>query len=232
MADRLNTYDNVDWATFRRRFKWRQGEHALAVAPTGGGKSTLLEDVLRSHKYVVVFVTKGRDPTFENRYLKNGYRRIHSWPPPSYANRVLLWPKAGSTIRETVANQKRVFRHALDSIFQTPGWTVCVDEEHYICSTLGLSDEVAMYLHQGRSSGLTLANGTQRPAWIPVVTYSSSDHAFLWRTNDPTDLKRLSMLGGINAKELAHNMLTLGKHDVIYVPARSGKDPIRTRMTL
>lgn len=230
MADVISKYDRVEWADFTKRFLWRQGEHVVAIAPTGGGKTTLLARVLPRRQYVVIFVTKTFDPTITREF--RGYRRIEEWPPPAWVDRCLLWPKPGKTIRETVAIQKRVFQDALDKAFLQRGWTVVVDEEHWMCQVLGLSLEVATFHHQGRSSGLTVVDGIQRPAWVPVVTYSSADHAFLWKTTDPDDMRRLKALGGTDHRELQHNLLSLQKHEAIYVPTRSGRPPIRTEVQL
>jgi energy-coupling factor transporter ATP-binding protein EcfA2 len=223
-------YDFVPWDTFLRRFLWRQGEHVVAIAPTGGGKTTLLSRILPRRRHVVVLVTKTYDETITREF--KGYRRISTWPPPGYVDRVLLWPKPGPTVRDTVSIQRDVFRQALDKIFIERGWTVVIDEEHWLCHNLKLELEVATFHHQGRSSGLTVVDGIQRPAWVPVVTYGSASHAFLWKTTDADDMRRLKALGGVNAVELATNLLKLRPHELIYVPTRSGRPPIRTMVNL
>lgn len=229
-------YDTVSWDDFTTSFRWRQGEHLLVVKPTGGGKSTLLSALLPFQKAVatVVLVTKVYDETFTKHFSKkDGWKRIEEWPPPRYANKVLLWPKPGKTIRETKANQRRVFREALDRIFQERGWTVVLDEEHYMCADLGLTEEVAMFHHQGRSSGITVVDGIQRPKYVPLITFSSATHAFIGNTTDRDDLKRLSDLGGIDAKALASEAMSLDYYEFLYIPARArGKQPVRTTVNL
>lgn len=223
-------YPTVEWDEFFRRFVWNQGEHLVAIAPTGGGKTTLLSRILPRRKYVCIFVTKTFDPTFATEF--GGYRRIEEWPPPSHLDRILLWPKPGKTIKETVANQKRVFKTALDRIFVERGWTVVIDEEHWLSKVLGLDLEVATFHHQGRSSGITVVDGIQRPAWVPVVTYGSADHAFLWKTTDVDDMRRLRALGGVDHQRLAANLLHLDKHQFIYVPTRSGRSAVISQVKM
>lgn len=229
-------YETVAWEDFTESFRWRQGEHLLVVKPTGGGKSTLLSALLPLQKAPaqVVLVTKVFDETFTKHFPKReGWRRIHEWPPPRYADKVLLWPKPGKTIRETKGIQRRVFREALDRIFQERGWTVVFDEEHYMCADLGLSEEVAMFHHQGRSSGLTVVDGIQRPKFVPRITFSSATHAFIGNTTDRDDLKVLSDLGGVDAKALASEAITLDYYEFLYIPARArNKQPLRTTVNI
>lgn len=186
--------------------------------------------ILDIRDYVVVFVTKIHDDTISKDFP--GYERIEKWPPPKYwHNRVLLWPKPESTIRDTYKKQREVFKHAMDSIFRERNWCVAFDEQHYTTRQLGLEVENAMLLQQGRSSGLSVVNGTQRPSWVPVVTYSSATHAMIWRTTYRDDLRRLSELGGVDMRDLQSNLLTLDKHDFIYVNTRKG-DIVRSRVQL
>lgn len=217
----MNRYPDVAYTDLQRSMQkeWRPGEHIGLVGPTGCGKTTVLTRLLPIRRYVVVFVTKVHDETIQRGFP--GFERIYQWPPSIHQERVLLWPKPGKTIADTIKIQRDVFRKALDQIFQDRHWCVVFDEQHYMCQTLRLADENAMFLHQGRSSGLSVVNGTQRPAWVPVVTYSSVTHAFLWRNKHRDDLKRLADLGGIDSRELGENLLQLDKHSFIYVNTRS-----------
>jgi hypothetical protein len=224
-------YEFVEWDTLINHLygTWKQGEHFAIVGPTGAGKTTFESRILPIRKYVVIFVTKIYDDTLTGDFP--GFERIEKWPPKSHQDKVLLWPRLSrkETIRDIIIKQRRVFQSALDRIFKDRHWTVVFDEQHYMCQVLKLEPENAMYLHQGRSSGLTVVNGTQRPAWVPVVTYSSASHAAIWNTNYRDDLKRLSDLGGLNSRELENNIQRLGKHEFIYVNTRQG-DVMRSQV--
>jgi energy-coupling factor transporter ATP-binding protein EcfA2 len=225
-------YPRMEWGSFLGKLKLNQGEHVTIIKPTGGGKSTLINAVLPAHKVPtqVVLVTKTYDETFTRDFSRaNGWHRIEQWPPPKWENKILLWPKRSRdmTIREYAVLQKRVFGTALDRIGAERGWTVICDEEHYLCKTLQLSPEVEWMHHQGRSSGITAWTGIQRPKFVPVITYSSASHAFIGNTTDRDDLKRLTDLGGVDAKKLAFTLARLGKFDFLYVPTRDpGKSPV------
>jgi DNA polymerase III delta prime subunit len=221
MDSSLN-YDSLEWSKLLRHFQrtWKQGEHVAVVGPTGCGKTTLLSHILPCRTYVVVLVTKAHDDVLAKQFP--GFERIEHWPPAQWQKKILLWPKKDKTIRGTVVKQRDVFRHALDAIFNDRNWCVVFEEQHYLCKKLGLSIENEMYLHQGRSSGLSVVNGTQRPAWVPVVTYDSSTHAFVWNTGFEADRKRLADLGGIQRRSFETNMGNLARHEFIYVDTRAG----------
>jgi hypothetical protein len=222
-------YNRVSWNQFFPYFRrtWLQGEHITIVGPTGCGKSTLESQILTIREYIVIFVTKVYDEVLTYQFPE--YHRISKWPPKYHQDKVLLWPKPGKDIRETYLIQRNVFKDALNKIFQERNWTVVFDEQHYMVKKLALGPENEMFLHQGRSSGLSVVNGTQRPAWVPVVTYSSATHAFIWNTNYHDDLRRLSDLGGISSKDLSYNIQTLSKHEFIYVNCRTG-DVMRSQV--
>jgi hypothetical protein len=227
-----NVYPHTDWNRLLNGLQanWRQGEHVSIIGPTGCGKTTLESRLLDVRDSVVVFVTKIYDDTISRDFP--GYERIEKWPPPrTWQNKVLLWPRPEGTIRETYRKQRGIFKDALDRIFRERNWCVVFDEQHYMCKQLGLDVENAMLLQQGRSSGLSVVNGTQRPSWVPVVTYSSATHAMIWRTTFRDDLRRLSELGGVDMRELQANLLRLGKHDFIYVNTRRG-DIMRSQVNL
>lgn len=230
------TFDTVSWSDFLRDFKWKQGEHAAIIKPTGGGKTTLLGAVLPYHRSpaCVILVTKVHDDTIRKQFpASEGWKRVEEWPPPRHVNRVLLWPRAGRSIPETLAIQRKVFREALDSIFLERGWTVVFDEEHYMCADLGLAAYVAMFHHQGRSSGLTCVDGIQRPKFVPLITYSSATHAWIGSTTDEDDLKRIAALGGRYKRDVATVVQDLDFFEMLYLPVRVPKGvPLRTTVDL
>jgi hypothetical protein len=224
-------FERVDWDVTLDRIRgtWVQGQHAVACAPTGRGKTFLLRELMPMRSHVVFFGTKNHDEEYGN-LLRSGFTRITQWPPKyGYQNKVLLWPRPEKTIAQTLVKQREVFANALDRIFATGKWTCAFDELHWMAQQLRLFNEIAAMHHQGRSSGLTYVDGFQRPAWVPPVVYSSATHVFSWGTNYREDLKRLTSIAKLDTlttRELQHTMGNLGQYEFVYVNVRDNKPPI------
>ena len=219
----------VHWRDFLNRWNWQQGEHVLVIGRTGQGKTTLISKIVERRKHVAMFATKLHDPVLKKQFPD--FKVVSNWKKPDH-DRIMLWPKSASDLRDIRNVQADVFQDALNQIFHDRGWCLVIDEAHWITSELGLGQELAMFQHQARSSGISVVTGVQRPAFIPVITYGSTSHAFMGRINEPGDIKRLSGLGGVDAKELGKHLLELPKHEWVYVDNTGNMSPVRTKIDL
>lgn len=209
---------------------WEQGEHILISGATKSGKTTLARKVVEIRAehggHVIVFVAKPKeDPTIIKEYLNNGFERWQRYKKPhSFDKRILLWPdvsKAKGNRNGILAIQKEVFQNAFDAINDAGHWTVQIDEGLYTCSPsfLGMADDLAMSHAIGRSGNLSLVTLTQRPSHLPLILYGSASHAFVGRTREQTDQKRLAELGPReSSKELANRISHQGRHDFLWIP--------------
>lgn len=233
----MTKFDRVPWERLQARIRgeWYQGQHVCVIGPTGCGKTSVLNRLLDARRYVLFFGTKLFDDSYD-ALLKNGYRRYGNYASvPSWADRVMLWPKIkrGTPLREIYQIQRDVFLPALNQVFHERGWTVVLDELHYLCNQLRLDPEAAMFHHQGRSSRLTMVDGFQRPAHVPLVVYSSASHVFVWKTKQAdTDGRRLADFGGADKRELTENMLDLEKHEFVYIDPVNQTPPVRSKLQL
>jgi len=208
------------WEQLKREFRWRQGEHLAAIAPTGAGKTTLFSELMPYRKYNIMFGTKPADDTYD-WILKNGFQRIESVDEiRSYHNNYLLWPSQRKTIPQTLIAQRKAFAEAMDVIVQQRSWTVWVDESKYIAEMPKLRTELTYCLEQLRSIDATVICGAQRPAFLPLSVLSNSSHIFMWKTTLDTDAKRLGDIGGVDAKQVMLEAKTLDRHEFLYIRTR------------
>jgi hypothetical protein len=226
----LRKYPFVPWARLKPAINWKQGQHALSVGGTGSGKSTVAGEFLPRRQLVVVCVSKGMDDIFEGPYYRD-YETIRKWPPPrSNLERVLLRPANAASIVETRKLKAAVFRAMFDHILLRRGyWCIDVDEEHYMCESLGMEREVTDILEQGRSAFISMWNNTQRPAGIPLATYVNSALGFFFSSQEEYDVRRLGRMRNkhTNAMEMARNIEELdsfNSHEFVFLD-RSGKIP-------
>jgi hypothetical protein len=225
-------YQRVPWPKLENHLRgtWKQSQHSLAIAPTGRGKTVLMRKLMPMRRDVVMFGTKKDDEEYDKIIREDGFTRIKKWPPPHYVNKALFWPDAGrASMAEMRAIQTRAFSGSLDHIFHNGKWTVVFDELHWISEALKQRDNIAHMHHQGRSSKLTFLDGFQRPAFVPVIVYSSATNVVIWGTNAKKDLQALQSVAKLDAlsyRELSHVMGELDEFEFVYVNTRGKQPPI------
>lgn len=217
----------VSWGVLLRdHFRWNQGEHLAAIAPTGAGKTTLFKKLLPYRKYNIFFGTKPDDPLY-HQILKAGFKRIESIREITpWDDNYLLWPKPRKTIPETLLNQRAVFKEALDVIVKQRAWTLWVDESKYLSEMLKLKTELTYCLEQLRSIDSTIICGAQRPAWLSPSVLSNSTHVFLWKTTNRNDQLTLGDIGGIDSRLVRDEAKQLGSHEFLYIKSRGTETQI------
>lgn len=222
--------ESVDWDEFERRFRWKQGEHIVAIAPTEAGKTTLMLKLLPYRGANLFFGTKLKDPAYDYMLQHMGYTRVDhlSEIRPWHSNKILLWPHlTAKTVRGNMQIQHDAFEEALNDI-ATKGkpWTLWLDEAKYAAENLGLKMPITYCVEQLRTVGGTVVCGGQRPAYLPKSVITNASHAFLWKSANRDDAQVLSDMGGIDARAVRDEMLTLGKHEMLYIHTRGTQSTV------
>lgn len=218
----------IDWQGFRKKFRWLQGEHLAVIAPTESGKTTLLVKLLPYRKANLFFGTKLKDPLYTYMIEKLGYTRVdsitevRSWHTDSEGRtRILLWPHKGKDIPDTMRIQAEAFREALNDIaMHERPWTLWLDEAKYMSEQLRLGKDISYCVEQFRTIKGTIICGAQRPAWIPPSVLANTKHAFIWKSTNRDDAQRLADMGGIDARAVRDELLTLDEYEWLYIYTR------------
>lgn len=153
-------------------FPWLPGEHMAVVGDTGTGKTYLLaKAILPMRRYVVVLKTKA-DPDDDSKW--RGYHRIRraSQIRDERYERFILEPRYEHQAREGYELLERVWRMG--------SWTVVIDEGWY-AAKLGLEPYIERLLTQGRSTGISVVFGQQRPVATSRFVISQCSHLFVFR---------------------------------------------------
>lgn len=208
---------------------WEQGEHILISGATKSGKTALARHVVelraKRNGHVLVFCMKPlEDETITRDY--KGFTRWKHWKdkPASWEKRVIVWPdvskaKGDKTLIKSM--QREVFTEAFNGINHAGHYTVQIDEGLYTVhpSFLGMADDLAMAHAIGRSGRLSMVTLTQRPSHLPVILYGSASHAFVGRTREAQDQKRLAELGAKEGAKILSNLISeQGRHDFMWIP--------------
>lgn len=220
------TVPHVSWDDFMAHWQWEQGQHVALIGPTGRGKTTLITHILPERNYVIFFGTKRKDST-QDALIRQGYKvtsdplEIH----PDVGSHWMLRPNFPKTASPATIRQvhKAVFAQAIMHVFRQGGWTVVADEIRYLTDTLKLADGMELLWLQGRSLGITVVGGTQRPRHVPLEAFSQSYHLFFWQTPDRQDVQRVAELASIGRETVAQIVPKLTGHTVLYVNTVTGE---------
>jgi AAA domain len=146
-------------------FTWNPGQHMAIIGMTGSGKSTLASRLLESREYCLVLRSKAD----EVRYPLTKRASSASALDDPRNDRLELQPR--------FEKQAEEFGRALDKVWRMGGFTVFVDETHYVDDELGLRPLLNRLLTQGRSPGrISVVCGMQRPTNVTRFAIGESSH--------------------------------------------------------
>ena len=224
----------MPWPQFLAQFRWKQGEYIALAGKPGSGKTTLARQLLPYRDYTVVMATKKSDKSLYDPLIAEGFVvQDHFDPYDREQPKIIFKPGFDSTaptLKEAKATQRDEFGEALLGIFDAEGWCVYCDEVRYLSQTLRLGEELELLYLQGRSLGVSMFSGTQRPVSIPKVAWDSN-HLFFWKTTDRADVLTMSEYTGMNMDVVRAVAPRLPRHEALYVNTVTDQ-MIRTKVSL
>jgi hypothetical protein len=211
----------VRWDQFMSSWTWVQGEHITTIGPTGSGKTVLNRELLRRRDFVIVLGIKNRDPELYGPFQDEGYelvRKFEPEPPDDAATeRVLLVPRTDKHGAEGRTAKAKVFRQALNDIYDVGHWCVYCDDVQYMSDQLRLEPELEELWMIGRSEGVSVVASSQEPVNIPVMAYGMATHLFLFKNPDLYRARRMAELTGVNREVAQETIMRLPDHEFLYI---------------
>lgn len=190
-------------------FKWKQGEHVALIGRTGSGKSVLSAALLSRRPYRIIIRTKPDDVDYPDALKVSTLERIkrghyvYELEPPFDRQRIEIWK-------------------TLDYIWKTGGWCVYLDELFYAIDTLRLNvpevgSPIDKLLTQGRSKGITMVNGMQRPARITRFAISEATHVISFAVEG----REAKTIGEATTRRMEDTVQQLGQYQFAWYYAKT-----------
>ncbi|MBW5252052.1 hypothetical protein JGS39_24135 [Streptomyces sp. P01-B04] len=212
-----------------RVWRYEPGEHVSFLAPTGGGKTHLANQLLAvtssEHLQALSLVMKPRDQTARKFAKSSGHRIVRSWPVPPGAefwrtkkpSGYVLWPRHRFDPDIDDAAHYQVFRTAVLDSYKKGKRILFADEVYSLARELRIERELVTVWTKGRSMECGLWGATQRPWGAPQQMYSQAEHLFLSYSPDTRDHDRYGEIGGIDPKLVANAVKQLPRYWWLYI---------------
>ena len=195
------------------------GERAFFVGHTGSGKTylaaKLLDEVAPPRLPVVVIDPKGMFEVNAGSVWEIRDDLPRRWevqirhPKKPRHLRLIIRPGFLEDMRHH-EELNRIY----DRIFNAGKVLVYLDEIQRLCHNARASASLARLVQMGRQPRVSVWGSTLRPAGIPRMFLSESDHLFVFRLRDLDDRKRMSEVIGPWGEQTPGP----GEHDFWYMP--------------
>lgn len=213
------------------RWHYKPGQHVAILAPTDGGKTHLMMQLLSATATpelpAVILEIKPRDATMRKFAKDNGYRIVRQWPPapsiwhPRKPPGYIVWPQHTFDPDVDDWNLERIHRHAIMHSYRKGHRIVAGDEAAGLVD-IKLERQIKAIQQRGRSMGTGGWWASQRPFEIPLSIYGMSEHLFLGNDPDKRSRDRYAEIGGIDPRIPQQITARLDKWHFLYI-RRTGR---------
>lgn len=207
---------------------YKAGQHVTCLAPSGGGKTQFIMDLLgrtaNPRLQATVFVMKERDTTVDEFAKRYKFKIIRNWPPPPnipFTQKpagYCLWPPGNPDPAIEEWQHAQIFRAAIRDLYWKPGKKIIfADESYSMEEELGLTKDVNRVHTKGRGMDTGIWSASQRPAFISQWAYQAN-HLFLG--NDPDRKARdryAEISGGIDPALIRAVTERLAQYEFLYL---------------
>ena len=212
----------------RHRFRYRAGEHATFLGPTNSGKTTLMKELLAEVVHprlpVVALASKPRDDSMDAMIRDLELHRVKAWPPPGRLHQMFhgkpngwaLWPDHSFDPDVDDVTLEREFRTGMLDSYRRGNRVIAIDEMLDMMDLM-LKREMRTLWTRGRSMGVGVFAGTQKPIDVPTYAYDQAAHLFLAYEPDARPRKRFAEIGGVDPRMVESLVLTLEQWQWLYI---------------
>lgn len=210
-------------------WRYRHGEHVSLLAPTGGGKTYLANQLLSvtasPRGQALTLVMKPRDHTVKSWAKAQKFRTVRSWPPsplgdfwrPEKPPGYVLWPRHRFDPDVDDYAHYQTFRTAILDSYKRGKRILFADEVFGLAHDLRLERELTTVWTRGRSMECGLWGATQRPWGVPQQMYSQAEHLFLAYSPDRRDHDRYAEIGGVDSELVKRAVVNLPRYWWLYI---------------
>ena len=205
-----------------------QNDRAILIGATGCGKTLLARFLVEdsAKPFSVVYDAKGliSSPALQkpqDRWV--GHKVYTNFDDLIEAQQERLSEEPRVIYRPPIEEERdyRAQDEFFNWIYDRWHTRLYVDEAYSILGGTNPSQYLQACLSRGRERGISTVISTQRPARIPIITMSESEHIFVFRLNAATDRARAAELIDVDAYEF--HPVNLKDFQFYYFNARVGQ---------
>lgn len=233
----LGSVATIDRQTFLDRvWDYESGQHVTFLGYNGSGKTTLKMQLIHAmgdfEGKIGIVDTKPKHPDMDEWATRFKWPVVKSYPfSLSERFRYLGWdkdtfvfrPPHGYDIEKTDEYlEMKIKQFCLQAYHGKPDWIIDCDEM-LDWVDLNLKTVMRVLWTRGRSMGVGLWGGTQRPFDVPLYAYNQATHIFLARETDKYNRDRLKNIGGIDSRIVSAIVESLKPYHWLYLQPRQGR---------